>query len=95
MTNPPAALAPDLESELTSWEDVLRASGTATARELATWLDALVGCDCWIDRDDESVVVVIDGRGLGNEYPFTLGALREAAEDLLHDDEWCRPAGIR
>lgn len=87
VTDPPPALAPDFESKLTSWEDVLRASRTATARELATWLDELVGCDCWIDRADESVAVVIDARGLGHEYPFTLGELREAAVDLLEDDD--------
>lgn len=87
MTDPPPALAPDLESVLTSWKGVLRASGTATERELAVWLDELVGCDCWIDRDDTSVVVVIGGRGIGVEYPFCLQELRQSAEDLLDELE--------
>lgn len=59
VTDPPPALAPDFDSELQDWTDVLRANGTATDRELAVWLDDLVGCYCWIDRDDDSVTVVI------------------------------------
>lgn len=83
VTDPPPALAPDFESVLTSWDDVLRASRTATERELVVWLNDLVGCDCWIDRDDESVTVAIGCRGTGSEYPFSLAELRDAAEDLL------------
>ncbi len=59
-----------------------RASGTATARELAAWLDELTGCDCWLDRDDGNVVfVVINGTGTGSAYPCTLEDLRQAAID--------------
>lgn len=87
VTDPPPGLAPDFTTTLASWWDVLRASGTATARELAVWLDALAGCDCWIDRDDESVSVVINGIGTVNEYPCTLDDLRTSAEDL-EDDEY-------
>ena len=85
VTDPPPALAPDFDRVLSSWEDVLRASGTATSREFAIWLDELVGCDCWIDRDEESVIVVMDGRGIGSEYPFRLAELRQAAEDLVDE----------
>ena len=46
VTDPPPELAPDFTTTLNSWCDVLQASGTATARELAVWLDGLVGCDC-------------------------------------------------
>lgn len=90
VTDPPPALAPDFDSVLTSWEDVLRASGTATARELAVWLDELVGGDYWIDRFENSVIVAMSCEGIGSEFPFTLGDLREAAVDLLEqleDDE--------
>jgi len=81
VTDPPAALAPKFDTPLNSWWDVLRASGTATARELAVWLDALTGCDCWIDRDDDNVIVVINGTGTGSTYPCTLEDLRQAAID--------------
>lgn len=40
VTDPPPSLAPDLEVPLHRWGDVLRASGTATRRELAVWIDA-------------------------------------------------------
>jgi hypothetical protein len=85
VTDPPPARAPDLDSLVTSWPDVLRASGTATARELAVWLDDLVGCDCWIDRDEGSVSVVIGGRGVVNEYPFCLSELPQDAQHLLDE----------
>ena len=63
---------------------MLRASRTATARELAVLLDDLAGCDCWLDLSDPStVVVVVDGIGTGHEYPFVLDDLRESAVDLL------------
>ena len=87
VTEPPPQLQPDFDAVLTSWEDVLSASRTATDRELAVWLDDLVGCDCWIDRDDEGVTVVMGCHSIGNHYPFTLADLREAAVDLLADDE--------
>ena len=83
VTDPPAALAPDMTRTLHSWWDVLRASGTATARELAVWLDALAGCDCWIDRDDETVIVTIGTTGCGSTYPCTLEDLRQSAKDLM------------
>lgn len=89
VTDPPPALAPDFDSELHDWTDVLRASGTATDRELAVCLDDLVGCDCWIDRDEASVTVVIGGIGTVNEYPFRLEDLRQSAVDRQeeHDQE--------
>ncbi len=82
LTEPPAALAPHFDTPLNNWWDVLRASGTSTARELAVWLDELTGCDCWIDRDDENVVFVVsNGTGIGSAYPCTLEDLRQAAID--------------
>jgi len=45
------------------------------------WLDALTGCDCWIDRDDDNVIVAINGTGTGSTYPCTLEDLRQAAID--------------
>lgn len=80
-TDPPTK--PDFCRTLHGWWDELSASETATARELAVWLDALVGCDCWIDRDDESVIVVLEGTGTGSLYPCTLTDLRSAVEDLM------------
>ena len=82
MTDPPASLAPDLDLELGCWGDVLMASRTATERELAVWLDDAVGCDCWIDRDEDSVCVVIDGIGTSNDFPLRLTDLLSAAQDL-------------
>jgi hypothetical protein len=87
VTEPPPALAPDLDSMVESWPDVLRASGTATARELAVWLDGLGGCDCWIDHDKSGVTVVIQGIGTVSEYPFRLEELRRAAEDFKYDED--------
>jgi hypothetical protein len=84
VTDPPPSLAPDLDATLACWGDVLRASGTATERELAVWIDSVAGCDCWIDRDGDSVVVASDGVGIGNEYPFRLRDLLTAAQDLEH-----------
>jgi len=37
VTDPPAALDPKFDTPFNNWWDVLRASGTATARELAVW----------------------------------------------------------
>ncbi len=87
VTDPPPALAPDMARTLHSWWDVLSASGTATARELAVWIDALVGCDSWIDRDDESVTVAIGTTGSGSSYPCTLEDMRQATEDLMGQAE--------
>jgi len=89
VTDPPAAIAPDFTMPLDTWWDVLRASGTATKRELAVWLDELTGSDCWIDRYDDTVVVVINGTGIGSAYPCTLEDLRQAAIDgeCAEDDE--------
>lgn len=87
VTEPPPAVAPDLDRQVTSWPDLMRASGTATARELAVWIDDLVGCDCWIDGDDATVVVVIGGRGIGSEYPFFLRELPQDAQSLMDEDE--------
>jgi hypothetical protein len=82
VTDPPASPAPDLDRELGCWGDVLMASRTATERELAVWLDDAVGCDCWIDRDEDSVCVVIDGIGTSNDFPLRLTDLLSAAQDL-------------
>ena len=90
VTDPPAALAPDVERPVHDWQEVLRASGTATVREFAVWLDDWADCDCWIDRNDESVIVVLDGHGEGNEYPFRLLDLRESVgrlQESADDDE--------
>ena len=86
VTDPPPELAPALHETVRCWDDVLRASRTATARELAVLLDELAGCDCWIDFIDDSVVVVVDGIGTGHEYPFVLDELRESAVDLLEQE---------
>lgn len=82
VTDPPPALAPDLDAVVGSWEELLRASRTATLRELTVWLDDVAGCDCWIDRDDDGVTPVVSGIGSVCEYPFRLDELRQAAEDL-------------
>lgn len=92
VTNPPPALAADMTRTLHSWWDVLSASGTATSREFAVWIDDLVGCDCWIDRDDETVIVAIGTTGRGSTYPCTLEEVRQSAADLMNqadeeDDE--------
>ena len=82
VTDPPESLAPDLERPVHSWREVLQASRTATVREFTAWLDAWAGCDSWIDKDDESVTVVLRQSGEGNEYPFPLADLRESVERL-------------
>lgn len=82
VTDPPPHLSPDLSAPLHSWWDVLRVSGTATARELAVWLGDTTGSECWIDEDGESVIVVIDGVGSGNSYPCTLADLHDSVHDL-------------
>lgn len=87
VTDPPPALAPDLEAPVRDWAEVLRASGTATRRELAVWIDAEAGCDCWIDDDDENLVLVVNGVGLGLAYPFTLAELLQTAEEVEQQEE--------
>ena len=82
VTDPPPSLAPDMDAPLDSWPDVLQASGTATDREFAVWLDELAGTDCWIDHDGDALVVVVGGTGTGCEYPFSLAELRRTAEEL-------------
>lgn len=82
VTDPPPSLAPDYDRVLDCWLDVLQASGTATERELAVWLDDVAGCNCWIDCDDDNVFVVVDGTGIGSTYPFTLRELRDSAQEL-------------
>lgn len=86
VTKPPTDLAPDLARTLHSWSDVLRASGTATELELATLIDDLAGCDCWVDRDDTSVWVN-DRVGIATQYPFTLQDLVQSAQDLSEYEE--------
>lgn len=82
VTDPPASLVPDLDAPLENWQDVLRVSRTATHREFNAWLDDWTGINCWIDRDDESVIVGMETVGQGNEYPFSLVDLRESLESL-------------
>lgn len=89
VTDPPASLAPDVHRQLSTWQDVLRASGTATEREFNVWLDDWSGIDCWLDRDESSLTVVLDVTGQGNEYPFCLKDLKDSLESLQEqaDDE--------
>ena len=82
LTDPPAGHASDVQRPVHSWQEVLQASRTATVREFTVWLDDWAGCDCWIERDDDSVVVVLGDCGEGNEYPFRLLDLRESVESL-------------
>src|SRR3954447_8979845 len=89
VTEPPEALAPELDRQLHSWRDVLLASRTATRREFNVWLDDWCGVDCWLDLEDASLVVAIGQIGQGNEYPFCLLDLRDALDSLQEqaDDE--------
>ena len=87
VTDPPPALAPDLRRPLHAWDDVLRVSGTATRRELPVWIDAEAGCDCWIDEDEDSVILGMGGVGTGLAYPFTLAELLRLAEEMEADAE--------
>lgn len=87
VTEPPPALAPDLEQPVSSWIDVLRVSGTATRRELAVWIDDQAGCDCWIDDDEEHLVLAMGCVGTGLAYPFTLRELLQEAEEMEPEDD--------
>ncbi len=88
VTELPPHLAPDFDKVVHSWQELLAASGTASRRELAVWLNQLTGSDCWIDCDDESVIVVTGTTGTGLAYPFALRELQElAAESADNDDE--------
>ena len=82
VTEPPAALEPDVGRSLGNWHDVLQASGTATHREFNVWLDDWSGIDCWLERDESSLTVVLDSTGQVNEYPFRLLDLKESLEAL-------------
>lgn len=82
VTEPPAALEPDVDQSLENWHDVLQASGTATHREFNVWLDDWSGIDCWLDRDESSLTVVLGTTGQVNEYPFRLLDLKESLESL-------------
>lgn len=88
VTDPPQSIAPDLTAPLHDWWEVLRASATATARELAVWIDDMADCNCWIDHDDESVSVVIGPRGTGSPYPCCLQDLIDVAHELEDEDDW-------
>jgi hypothetical protein len=87
VTDLPAALTPDVDRLVENWQDLLRASGTATIKELQVWLDNWAGCDCWIDRDDESVIVVLGTTGRATEYPFPLGELRDDVKYLQEEND--------
>jgi hypothetical protein len=82
VTDPPTALGPDVDSSLENWQDVLEASRTATHREFNVWLDEWSGIDCWLDSDESSLTVVVDGTGEVNEYPFRLLDLKDSLESL-------------
>lgn len=93
MTDPPAALEPDVHRSLENWQDVLQASGTATHREFNVWLDDWSGIESWLDRGESSLTVVLDRTGSVNEYPFrlmdlkeSLGSLQEQADSDDEDD---------
>ena len=77
---------PDVVGELSSWSDLLQASGTATERELAVWIDQLTGSDCWIDNDshpEDGPIVVIGDRGLPLSWPLNLMSLLADTEYLM------------
>lgn len=79
-------LALDYVRELNSWPELLQASGTATERELAVWIDEMTGSDCWVDNDlvaEESLFVYIKNRGIGSSWPFNLMCLLGNVEDLI------------
>ena len=82
VTEPPAALEPDVDRSLENWAEVLQASGTATHREFNVWLDDWSGTDCWLHRDESSLTVVLDPYGEVNEYPFRLLDLKDSLESL-------------
>jgi hypothetical protein len=92
VTDPPEDVAPDIHRLVHNWQEVLEASRTATAREFTVWLDGWADCDCWIDRDADSLTVVLGVLGETNEYPFRLldlldsvTSVQEAADSV---DEW-------
>ena len=79
-------LARDYVSELNSWPELLQASGTATERELAVWIDAMTGSDCWIDNDSDpegGPIIAINGRGSQSAWPFNMMSLLRDVEDLM------------
>lgn len=91
VTDPPEHLAADVLRPVHTWQELLSASRTATVREFTTWLDQWADCDCWVDRDEESLIVVLGQHGEGNDYPFRLLDLREsvasvrASAETLHE----------
>ena len=75
----------DYVSDLNTWPELLRASGTATERELAVWLDEMIGVSCWIDNDSDpqnGPMFFIGGRGTQVEWPFNLMRVFRDIEDL-------------
>lgn len=85
-SQPPAQREPDFGATLHTWQDVLRASGTATAAELAHFLDDLVGCECWLDVEDWCVTVFSGSVGIESRYPFTLEDLGRRGREVEHVD---------
>lgn len=84
--HPPPALAPDFEKELFCWSDLMAASGTATQAELLVWIDQQTGSDCIMDREPspgEGPTVIIEGHGIGLEWPFPLSLMLSQVEELL------------
>ena len=82
-----AALSPDVDRQVESWQDLLQASGTATLKELQVWLDGWASCDCSIDRDVDSVTVVLEGTGRVSDYPFPRYQLRDDVQALQEEQE--------
>lgn len=79
-------VARDYVSELNSWSELLQASGTATERELAVWIDEMTGSDCWLDNDSDpegGPFVVVESRGTQLSWPFNLMSLFRDVEDLM------------
>ena len=93
-------LVRDFVGEINSWPELLHASGAATKRELAVWIDEMTGSNCWIDNDSDprgGPIICIGVRGTQVVFPFDLPTLVRNVEDLMkaleeeeeedHDDD--------
>lgn len=81
VANLPAS-ALDLDRIVEHVEDLFRASGTATVRELEVWLSEWTDLHCWVDHDKDSVTVGLGTTGRINDYPFPLVELWEDVKEL-------------
>ena len=86
VTGPPVAPALDVDRAVDNWQDLLEASGTATTKELQVWLDQWADCDCFVERDDKSVTVVVGTTGRTTDYPFPLTELRDDVKYLQQEE---------